>query len=58
MSLPPPYSQYNINRIPSEEEEAVLADIFSRSGAIPAESSASLLLIDLTWTYTAYYNEH
>jgi hypothetical protein len=54
----PTYAQYNINRIPSEEEEALLADIFSRSGAIPAESSASLLLIDLTWTDTAYYNEH
>ena len=54
----PPYSQYNINRLPSGEEEAVLADIFSRSGAIPAESSATLLIIDLTWTYTAYYNEH
>jgi hypothetical protein len=54
----PTYSQYNINRIPSREEEALLADIFCRSGAIPPISSSTTLLIDLTWTYTAYYNEH
>jgi hypothetical protein len=50
------YRQYNIKTWPSEEDQTVLQRIFMSAGVILQASSPDTLIIDKTWTDSAYFN--
>jgi hypothetical protein len=52
----PTYGQYYTKIWPSADDQKKLQQIFMSAGIIPQSSSPDTLIIDLTWTDKAYYN--